>query len=129
METIEKIKEKAKYCLNCKHKPSQMACPMKTNIPYFIERLKEDNIKEAYKILLDNNIFSPICSVICPQEKQFVAIIGSGPVSLSCAYELAKTGINVTIYEKEEKLGGILRYGIPPYRLNKNDLDNIINKI
>ena len=173
MEPIEIIKEKAKYCLNCKHKPCQKACPMQTEIPSFIEKLKEEKIEEAYKILLDNNIFSPICSAICPQEDQcegsctrgirskpvdigkleywvnvfakqngieyeikqtqknnhLVAIIGSGPASLSCAYELAKVGVQVTIFEKENELGGILRYGIPPYRLNKKDLDNTINKI
>ena len=173
MEPINKIKEKAVYCLNCKHRPCQKACPMQTNIPDFIKKIKEDNIKEAYEILIDNNIFSPICSAICPQEEQcegsctrgikgnpveigklehwvneyakqnsieykvnlseknnhLVAAIGSGPASLSCAYELAKKGINVTIFEKENELGGILRYGIPPYRLNKKDLDNTINKI
>ncbi|MGN1301010.1 MAG: NAD(P)-binding protein, partial [Clostridia bacterium] len=167
MEPIEKIQEKAKYCLNCKHKPCQKACPMQTSIPSFIEKIKEDNIEEAYKILMDNNIFSPICSAICPQEdqcegsctrgirsnpvdigklehwvneyaknnsieyhvkqkennKHLVAVIGSGPASLSCAFELAKEGTNVTIFEKENELGGILRYGIPPYRLNKKDLE------
>ena len=173
MEPIEQIKEKDKYCLNCKHKPCQKACPMQTEIPAFIEKLKEGNIEEAYKILLNNNIFSPICSRVCPQEDQCegsctrgikgtpvdigkleylvnqyakqngieynikhteksnhsVAIIGSGPASLSCAYELAKTGVDVAIFEKENELGGILRYGIPPYRLDKEELDNTINKI
>lgn len=173
MEINEKLKETVGYCLNCKHKPCQKACPMNTNIPFFIEKIKENNIEEAYKILIDNNIFSPICSSICPQEEQcegsctrgikgrpveigklehwvneyakehkftykvnlkeknkhLVAVVGSGPASLSCAYELAKEGIQVTIFEKENELGGILRYGIPEYRLDKKDLDNIIHQI
>lgn len=55
-----------------------------------------------------------------------VAIIGSGPASISCALELAKCGIQSDIFEKDENLGGILRYGIPDFRLNKIELDNII---
>ena len=40
MEPVEIIQEKAKYCLNCKNKPCQKACPMQTSIPSFIEKLK-----------------------------------------------------------------------------------------
>jgi len=48
-----------------------------------------------------------------------IAIIGSGPAGLSAAYYLRKIGHNVTIFESEKKLGGVLAYGIPPYRLPK----------
>ena len=58
-----------------------------------------------------------------------VAIIGSGPSSLTAAAFLAREGITVTIYEKQEKLGGILRYGIPSFRLGKEILDKTINII
>ncbi len=71
MEKIEEIMEKAKWCLNCKAKPcSTSGCPMNTNIPEFISQIKEENFEEAYKILLDNNIFSHVCSLVCPQEDQ-----------------------------------------------------------
>lgn len=50
-------------------------------------------------------------------------------LGLTCAAFLARRGAKVTIYEKREKLGGILRYGIPDFRLDKNLLDNVINKI
>lgn len=55
-----------------------------------------------------------------------VAIIGSGPAGLTCAYNLAKESYAVTIFEKENKLGGMLRYGIPEYRLPKKILDREI---
>lgn len=55
-----------------------------------------------------------------------VAIIGSGPAGITCAIELAKRGIKSVIFEKEKEFGGILRYGIPDFRLDKNLLDNII---
>lgn len=58
-----------------------------------------------------------------------VAIVGSGPAGLTCAAFLARSGFNVTIYEKYSKLGGILRHGIPDFRLDKNILDGVINKI
>jgi NADPH-dependent glutamate synthase beta subunit-like oxidoreductase len=52
-----------------------------------------------------------------------VAVIGSGPSSVIVATTLSQKGIEVKIFEKEEKLGGLLRYGIPDFRLDRNDLD------
>ena len=49
-----------------------------------------------------------------------IAIIGAGPSGLSCAYYLAVDGYKVVVYEKEEELGGMLRYGIPAFRLQRN---------
>ena len=49
-----------------------------------------------------------------------IAIIGAGPAGLSCAYYLALTGYKLTIFEKNEEPGGMLRYGIPSYKLEKD---------
>lgn len=49
-----------------------------------------------------------------------IAIIGSGPAGLSCAYYLALTGYKPTIFEKNQEPGGMLRYGIPSYKLEKD---------
>ncbi len=49
-----------------------------------------------------------------------MAVIGAGPAGLSCAYYLAVDGYHVTVFEKEEKLGGMLTLGIPSFRLEKN---------
>ncbi|MBP3707269.1 MAG: NAD(P)-dependent oxidoreductase [Clostridia bacterium] len=57
------------------------------------------------------------------------AVVGSGPAGLTCAAFLARSGVEVTIYEKYNTLGGILRYGIPEFRLPKDVLDKNINKI
>ena len=51
-----------------------------------------------------------------------IAVIGSGPAGLSCAYYLAIDGYQVTVFEKEEKLGGMLTLGIPSFRLEKEVL-------
>lgn len=64
-----------------------------------------------------------------PREVRRVAVIGSGPAGLSAAYDLARGGHKVTIYEGEKELGGVLRTGIPTYRLPRDVLDREINAI
>ena len=58
-----------------------------------------------------------------------VAIVGGGPGGLSCAYFLAKRGYKIKIFDAHPKLGGMLRYGIPDYRLPQNMLDKEIQYI
>jgi heterodisulfide reductase subunit A len=58
-----------------------------------------------------------------------VAVIGSGPAGIACAYDLAKAGYPVTIFEAAGKAGGMLRYGIPEYRLPKDILDSEIDYV
>ena len=58
-----------------------------------------------------------------------IAVVGSGPSGLTCASFLARSGAEVTIFEKYNKLGGILRHGIPDFRLEKNILDKTIEAI
>lgn len=57
---------------------------------------------------------------------KMVAIIGSGPAGLSCADQLNKAGHLVTVFEKDDKVGGILRYGIPDFKLEKKVIDRRI---
>jgi heterodisulfide reductase subunit A-like polyferredoxin len=64
-----------------------------------------------------------------PGKKEKVAIIGSGPAGLSCAYQLAKKGIRSTIFESLPKAGGMLRVGIPAHRLPRKILDREIEVI
>jgi glutamate synthase (NADPH/NADH) small chain len=56
-------------------------------------------------------------------SKYKVAVVGSGPAGVCCAGELARQGIKVTIFEALHKPGGVLRYGIPPFRLPREILD------
>jgi len=66
---------------------------------------------------------------IVPKYKAGVAVVGSGPAGLSCAYFLARMGYPVTVYEALDSLGGMLRAGIPQYRLPRGILDQQINYI
>ncbi|MEN8106768.1 MAG: glutamate synthase subunit beta [Pseudomonadota bacterium] len=58
-----------------------------------------------------------------------VAVIGSGPAGLACAQQLARVGYRVTVYEKSDRPGGLLRYGIPDFRLEKGILDRRIAQL
>ncbi len=69
-------------------------------------------------------MFSPVA----PDPKN-IAVIGSGPAGLSAAYFLARLGHKVKIFEKFNEPGGVLRYGIPDYRLPKNILKKEIDRI
>ena len=67
---------------------------------------------------------------ITPSEKTGkVAMIGSGPAGLACAYHLARKGHQVTLFEKQPLLGGMLALGIPPYRLPRDILETEIQGI
>ncbi len=61
------------------------------------------------------------------RKQDRVAVIGSGPAGISAAYDLARAGYPVTIFEASVKAGGMLRYGIPAFRLNDEELDKEID--
>lgn len=102
-----------KACVFTK-KGSPFASERAINI-HFLERFAGDFGK-------DNAIESPVM-----QDKRFfgkrVAVVGSGPAGLCCAGELARQGVDVTVFEGLHKTGGVLRYGIPPFRLPRTILD------
>ena len=165
------IKQKAEYCLNCKNPQCRIGCPLGNNIPAFIQKVKEDNLEEAYKILCETTVMPAICGRICPHQKQCqgkcvrgiksdpvsigeieayvgdwalsnqichkniqennkkVAVIGGGPSGLTAATFLRRKGYQVTIYEKQKDLGGILKRGIPEFRLPNEIEEKTIEQI
>lgn len=78
----------------------------------------DNAFKENYDIKTTNEL-----------EGKKVAIIGGGPAGLTCAAFLRMSGADVTIYEKQPKLGGITRYGIPDFRLSREIIDKNIEEI
>ncbi len=66
---------------------------------------------------------------VAPPNGKRVAVVGAGPAGLSCAYYLALRGYTVSMFEAQPEAGGMLRYGIPEYRLPKDVLDLEINQI
>lgn len=64
-----------------------------------------------------------------PSTGKKVLIVGAGPSGLSAAYHLTRMGHRVTIYEASDKVGGMMRYGIPSYRLSRNVVDAEVGRI
>jgi glutamate synthase (NADPH/NADH) small chain len=58
-----------------------------------------------------------------------VAVVGSGPAGLACAQQLARAGHRVTVFEKNDRVGGLLRYGIPDFKLEKRVIDRRLEQL
>jgi glutamate synthase (NADPH/NADH) small chain len=58
-----------------------------------------------------------------------VAIVGSGPAGLACAQQLARAGHEVTVFEKNDRIGGLLRYGIPDFKMEKSHIDRRLEQM
>ncbi|MCX8499159.1 MAG: glutamate synthase subunit beta, partial [Caulobacteraceae bacterium] len=58
-----------------------------------------------------------------------VAVVGSGPAGLACAQELARMGHNPTVFEKNDRVGGLLRYGIPDFKMEKHLIDRRVTQM
>ncbi len=84
---------------------------------YEIEKYISGKYLENFSLELDKKLDSK------------VAIVGGGPAGISVAFNLALKGYDVTIFEKNQKIGGVLRYGIPNFRLDKSIIDLIEEKL
>ena len=89
---------------------------------------KSINIRGIKRVAVDmaGHVPAPVCPE--PTGKR-IAIIGGGPSGLSAAYYLQLMGHQTTVFEKRKKLGGMLLYGIPSYRLPRERLQNDIDVI
>ena len=88
-------------------------------------------IRALKRFVADQNSVTASEFPTCPEPvyDEQIAVIGSGPAGLSCATDLAEDGYPVTVFEAGEKAGGLLRYGIPAYRLPEESLDKDISYI
>jgi len=75
-----------------------------------------------YKMGQEQDVYQDILRRMYKPTHKKISIVGSGPAGLSAAFYLSRLGHSVTIYEQEKEAGGVLRYGIPDYRLPKDIL-------
>jgi NADPH-dependent glutamate synthase beta subunit-like oxidoreductase/CO/xanthine dehydrogenase FAD-binding subunit len=148
--------------------PCSRACPAGTDVPAYMEALRNGSWDEAVNIILQANPLPMFTSRICPHPCQddcsqgavgeavnircversaadymlanmgkfytqpaqesgkSVAIVGAGPGGLSAAFYLRKAGHTVTVFDRRPKAGGVMRYGVPHFRLQKDIVDTLI---
>jgi glutamate synthase (NADPH/NADH) small chain len=111
------------------------------NFPEFTGRICPAPCEEACTLNIDNNpvtIKTIECSIVdkgweqgwikpqIPAHKtgKRVAIVGSGPAGMACAQQLARAGHEVALFEKNDRIGGLLRYGIPDFKMEKQIIDH-----
>ena len=90
---------------------------------------KAVGIGRLERFVADHEADKSTVPAIAPETGKRVAIVGSGPASIACAADVRRAGHSVTVFEALHKMGGVLSYGIPEFRLPKRLVDKEISKL
>ncbi len=127
-EAVELIKERNPLPLICGR-----VCPAPCEVGCRRVAIEDEPVHHNYikRFIADweMNLDEPLKEAVLPDTGKKVAIIGGGPCGLSAAYYLRRLGHDVTIFDSKPEMGGMLRYGIPEYRLPKKVLNFEIAQI
>jgi glutamate synthase (NADPH/NADH) small chain len=104
--------------------PCENACVLGINQPAV-------TIKQVEVSIVDQGFAAGLITPEVPERitGHTVAVIGSGPAGLACAQQLTRAGHTVVVYERDDRLGGLLRYGIPDFKLEKHHIDRRIEQM
>src|SRR5207245_222585 len=98
--------------------PCEEACVLNiNNDPVTIKNIEKHIIDRAF----DEGWVKPL--VPPRRSAKRVAVIGSGPAGMACAQQLARAGHDVSLFERADRIGGLLRYGIPDFKMEKHLID------
>ena len=104
--------------------PCEAACTLNIeDKPVTIKTIECSIIDKGWK----NNWIKPI--IRKKKINKSIAIVGSGPAGMAAAQQLARKGYEVTVFEKNNKIGGLLRYGIPDFKMEKNLIDRRVHQM
>ncbi|MEY4711189.1 MAG: hypothetical protein RIS88_639 [Pseudomonadota bacterium] len=104
--------------------PCEAACTLNVNDdPVGIKSIEHAIIDRAW----DNGWVKPRPAAIKTGKK--VAVVGSGPAGMAAAQQLARAGHDVTLFEKNDRVGGLLRYGIPDFKMEKHHIDRRVEQM
>ncbi|MBE7219864.1 MAG: NAD(P)-dependent oxidoreductase [Caulobacteraceae bacterium] len=165
----------ASRCSQCGVPFCQSGCPLRNNIPDWLQAAAEGRVRDAYDLAAATSTFPEVCGRICPQDRlcegacvvgqagfgtvtigaverwlgdtaweegwvapvrplrperdQSVGIVGAGPAGLSAAERLREQGFRVTIYDRHDRAGGLLAYGIPGFKLEKQVVERRVARL
>jgi indolepyruvate ferredoxin oxidoreductase, alpha subunit len=128
-EALEIVRDKmlfARVCGNICHRPCESLYAVKKADGQQIKNLVPLKKLKKYVSSFDENFLDFSRQIhraaICEKNHKKIAVIGAGPAGLSAAYDLIQEGYEVTVFEKESEPGGMIRFVIPDFRMNKEEL-------
>ncbi|MDN6133863.1 MAG: glutamate synthase subunit beta [Brevibacterium sp.] len=104
--------------------PCENACVLGINQPAV-------TIKQVEATIVDQGFAAGLIQPVIPDRitGRTVAVVGSGPAGLAAAQQLTRAGHTVVVHEREDRLGGLLRYGIPDFKLEKHHIDRRLDQM
>lgn len=104
--------------------PCEAACTLNIdNQPVAIKTIECAIVDKGW----ENHWIQPLVAAVKTDKK--VAVVGSGPAGMACAQQLARAGHKVSLYEKNRRAGGLLRYGIPDFKMEKTLIDRRVRQM
>jgi glutamate synthase (NADPH) small chain len=146
---VDQAKQQGARCMDCGTPFCNNGCPVNNIIPDFndlVYKGRPEDWKNAITVLHSTNNFPEFTGRICPAPCEAActlnvnddavgiksiehAIIDAGPAGLAAAQQLARVGHSVTVFEKNDRVGGLLRYGIPDFKMEKSHIDRRVEQM